>query len=97
MVRIDRNEVAVELVDLFHAEVLVRAGQLLDIILSADVREVYRRLETQEIQIWYSPYLGLRSSLQSILILPSVGRTNTIAYENQIRIQINTIKCFMSS
>lgn len=40
VVRVDRNEVAVELVDLLHAEVLVRASKLLDIVLAADVREV---------------------------------------------------------
>lgn len=82
MVRVDRNEVAVELVDLLHAEVLVRASKLLDTVLAADIREVWRVMREieQSVQIWYSPYLGLRSSLQSSLMLASVGRTNTIAY-----------------
>ena len=40
VVRVDRNEVAVELVHLLHAEVLVRARQLLDVVLAADIREV---------------------------------------------------------
>ena len=40
VVRVDRNEVPVELVDLLHAVVLVRARKLLDIVLAADVREV---------------------------------------------------------
>lgn len=40
VVRVDRDEVSVELVHLLHTAALVRTSQLLEVVLTADVRKV---------------------------------------------------------
>lgn len=79
VVRVDGDEVAVVLVHLLHAVALIGIGELLDVVRSANVREVYRRAKEQRVQMWYSPYLGFFNSAQSSFTFSSLGRTNTMA------------------